>query len=892
MKPPTPEQMINKANMEPKPTHSRESSAANLAVIDITDELPPVHRELMRHTLRPLIEEAPKESEKVPEKTFRDLQWEQLLDLLREQSQTPEGRHLLDHLLPPEDRAGVEYRFAEIAEVMELLDTDPAPPLGGLHDIRKAVHHVTLDGTLVVDDLAAINRNCDVAARVCRYFKSRTEKLPALSQVGRLIDPCKSLRSRLSEAIEPGGRLSDHASPDLGRLRRAVQNQHDRISTRVDQLIKADRFEHSLRDDYFTIREDRYVLPIRIGAKGEVAGIVHAYSSSGQTAFIEPSELVELNNQLRWAQIELQDEIDRILERLSRMVASHASVLFRNIELMAYLDVVVAAARFGRTIDASVPQISEGRMELHRARHPLLYLKLKTQKDGEITSDAVPNDIAIDPPRKALIISGPNTGGKTVALKTTGLCALLARFGLPLPVDEESVIPLFDSIYTDIGDEQSIERDLSTFSGHVNNINGFLHHCDTGSLVLLDELFVGTDPIQGAALAAALLEDLVQRDATTVVTTHLEGLKTLAYQSDAFANASMGFDLDTLSPTYEMTMGIPGRSYAVRIAARLGLDDAVVERTGDILSGQDHQNIEEVLQGLEVQVQQLEDEKERLQKVRQKAERREQRYREKYQTLLEKDRKDLFDETRQLRQELRDARELIRRQLKDLQSERVVERGDVSHRELHDMQDRLQQAESTLEEAREETRPPEPGPEGLVGVEPQDLELGMMLYCKPFKRQGQVISIDEGAEEARVQLGDLKATVAFDDLFHSSESSRRDHHRGRSHSHSRRAQNSADNGGRSPDRGEAKLLPQTSDNSVDLRGLRVDEALERVDLFLDSAYLNNIDAVYVIHGHGTGALKRAVRGHLPQSRYVERFRRGERNEGGDGVTIAFLTDQA
>ena len=881
--------MVTNTPMESILDSSSTQSTANLAVVDITDDLLPVQRTLMRQTLRPLVDPPASDSRALPKKTFRDLQWDQLLDLLREQSQTPEGRHLLENLSPPGDRAGVEHRLTEVAEVMELLQSDSAPPLGGLHDIRKAVHHVTLEGTLVADDLAAIQRNCDVAARVCRYFKSRVEKLPSLAPVGQLIDPCQSLRSRLSEAIEPGGRLSDNASSDLGRLRRAVQNQHDRISTRVDQLIKADRFEHALRDDYFTIREDRYVFPIRIGAKGEVSGIVHAYSSSGQTAFIEPSELVDLNNQLRWAQIELQDEIDRILQRLSRLVATHAAVLFRNIELMAYIDVVVAAARFGRTIDASVPEITDGRMELHRARHPLLYLKLSTQKDGETVSHTVPNDIAIDPPRQALIISGPNTGGKTVALKTTGLCALLARFGLPLPVDAESAIPLFDSIYTDIGDEQSIERDLSTFSGHVNNINGFLHRCDSNTLVLLDELFVGTDPVQGAALAVALLEDLVQRDATTIVTTHLEGLKTLAYQSDAFANASMGFDLESLSPTYEMTMGIPGRSYAVRIAARLGLDESVVQRTSDILAGQDHQDIEEVLQGLEVQVRQLEEEKSRLQEVRRKAQKREERYRKKYQTLIEKDRKDLFDETRQLREELREARELIRQRLKDLQSERIVERGDVTHQELHKMQERLQQAESTLEETRDKTRPPEAGPEGLVAVEPDELELGMMLYCRPFKRQGQVISIDEGAEEARVQLGDLKASVGFDDLFHSNESSRRDHQRGRSSASATRGSQS---NGRSPDRGDPKLLPQTSDNSVDLRGLRVDEALERVDLFLDSAYLNDIDAVYLIHGHGTGALKRGVRGHLPQSRYVKRFRRGERNEGGDGVTIAFLKEQA
>ncbi len=853
----------------------------NLAITEVVDNLEPEHRALMRQTLRPLVDDQLAGDFDLPDKTFRDLQWNQILDLLCDRAQTPQGHHLLRHLQPAQDRAGVELRMQEIREVMEILESDAAPPLGGLNDIRKAVHHATLNGTLVAEDLAAIHRTCDVGARVNRYFRSRLEKLPTLSSVGRLISPLRELRDHLSQAIDPGGKLSDNASPDLPRLRRAVQNQHDRISTQVDQLLLSDRFESALQDDYFTLREDRYVLPVRAGAKGRVSGIVHAYSSSGKTAFIEPTELVELNNQLRWAQIDLQEEIERILHKLSRLVASHAGALFRNIELLAYIDVVVASARFGRTLDASVPIITDDKMELIRARHPLLYLKLEPKKEST-ENPTVPNDIAIDPPRKALIISGPNTGGKTVALKTTGLCALMARFGLPIPVDEKSRIPLFDSIYTDIGDEQSIERDLSTFSGHVKNIDGFLERTDDHSLVLLDELFVGTDPAQGAALAVALLEDLVHRGATTIVTTHLEGLKTLAYQSDSFANASMGFDLESLSPTYEMTMGIPGRSYAVRIASRLGLDESVIARTEEILSGQDHQDIEEVLEGLEDQIRELKEEKQRLGDARRRAEKREQRYRDKFQHLLKTDREDLFDETRNLRQELRQARDTIREQLRELKSERTVERGDLSHRELQQMQEHLKEAQQAIETTRDKTRPPEPGPEGLVGVDPEDLDEGMSVYCRPFKREGEVLSVDEGAEEVRVQLGDLKATVAFEDLFYASEAKRRAHQGGHIPDGDARASSSKRRAG------DEALLPQTSDNSVDLRGLRVDEALERVELFLDSAYLNDIHAVYIIHGHGTGALKRAVRGHLPQSRYVKRFRRGERGEGGDGVTIAFL----
>lgn len=865
--------------------NSTPSHPFSLAIESLTIHLEGPLPRLLQATLHPLANPAPAPDPNFPARTFRDLQWDQLIGLIRDKARTSEGQHLLDNFQVPSGRDALEHRLLEIQELMKYLDTEAAPPIDGLRDIRQAVQRVLREGTLSVEDLDAISRNCDVAARIQRYFKGRKEPLPRLSQVGELVDPCQPLRDALSHAIEPGGHLSDNASPDLGRLRRAVQNQHDRISTKVDQVLKSSKLEHALRDDYFTLREDRYVLPIRVGAKNQVAGIVHGYSSSGQTAFIEPQELIELNNQLRWAQIELQEEIDRILQRLSRLAARFADELLRNIELLAYIDVVLAIARFGRSIDATIPTLTDDTLELKQARHPLLDLKIRAENKD---SRATPNDIHLDKERRVLIISGPNTGGKTVTLKTTGLCALMARSGFPLPVEEGSSIPVFEALFTDIGDEQSIERDLSTFSAHVTNIQGFLHRCGPGTLVLLDELFVGTDPLQGAALATALLEDLANRDATTIVTTHLEGLKTLAYQADAFANASMGFDLETLSPTYHMTLGVPGSSFAVRIANRLGLDEHLITRAEKILEGQDHHSVEEVLQGLEEQVRQLESEKKRLQHARHQAEQRQQKYSKKYKKLLEKERSGLFDETQTLRRDLRKARDMIRQQLKTLLNQRTIEAGDLSQQDLQALQKELKGAEDTLEKTREKTRPPKATPGGLVSIEPDELEAGMLVYSGPFKRQGTLLEFDLNSNQARVQLGDLKVNSALADLYYPSEAGRRAHLRG----HQERAtpqQGSSSSSSASSD--DAVLLPQTSDNSVDLRGAHVDEALERMDLFLDHAYLNNLRAVYIIHGHGTGALKRAVRGNLPQSRYVDRFRRGERGEGGDGVTIAFLKEK-
>lgn len=809
-------------------------------------------------------------------KSLGDLQWEQLVAELVRETRTPEGAELMARLSPIPARELVGWRLGEVGEFLELLETDDAPPLGGLRDIRRALGHAVREGVLVAEDLEAIARNSDVASRCQRYFANRRERAPRLTRVGMLLEPLRDLRAVLDHAVEPGGRLADQASPDLGRLRRAVQNQHDRLKSRMDQMLRSSEYEVHLQDDYYTVRDERYVLPIRAGARSAVGGIVHGHSASGQTAYIEPAELIELNNQLQWAQLEVHAEEQRILERLTRMVAQAAPALEQNTRVLAYLDVVHACARFSRRIQARIPQISDGELDLRQVRHPLLFLKFARVVDGRPVNLTVANDIRLDAQQRVLIISGPNTGGKTVLLKTLGLCALMIRCGLPLPVDEDSCIPLYDSVFTDIGDEQSIERDLSTFSGHLVNIKGFLPGSGAHTLVLLDELFSGTDPMQGAALAVALLEDLAQRGATTAVTTHLEGLKTLAYQSAWFANASMGFDLATLTPTYQMTMGLPGSSFAVRIAERLGFPQKLVERARQVLEGQDHATVEEVLAGLEDQMGELRAEQQRLRHARLEAERVQQKFKDKYQALLNQEREQLYAETRKLREQLREARDVVREKVREAQATG----GSASEQAFQKIREELRGAEDVLERVHDASRPVEAGPKGMVRVGPEEIEVGLRVYAHTFKREGVVLSGVPGQSQALVQIGNLKAMVDVDRLYFVSEADRRASVRAR------------------PTRPEPvvevrsapMLLPQTSDNTCDVRGLRADEALEKLDLFLDAAYLNNIEGAYVIHGHGTGALKRAVRGHLPQSRYVDQFRRGEREEGGDGVTVVFLKE--
>jgi len=461
-------------------------------------------------------------------------------------------------------------------------------------------------------------------------------------------------------------------------------------------------------------------------------------------------------------------------------------------------------------------------------------------------------------------------------VKSLGLLALMGRGGRAIPVDVVITETLFTSIYTDIGDEQSIERDLSTFSGHLMNINTFVERADGDSLILLDELFTGTDPIQGAALATALLDELIRLGARVVVTTHLETLKTLAYQKDAYANASMGFDLEDLSPTYKVTYGLPGSSYALRIAERLSFPGRIVERAQEILSGEEHQSVEEILTSLEDKRDEMEREQRRLRHARQEAESSKRKFQDKYERLLAKEKDLVHEQTRRLKGELDKARTFIREQIAELQRRGVETRERVTNQELEDARAELERTTGVIDRATEFTRPVKTGPKGLARVRAEDISEGMEVYAQTFNRKGTVLQFDEGSSEVMVQLGFMKAKVALTDLFFPDESSRQ-----AKRSHQPRRKSPASSGGDSGGGGgrtEHILLPQTAENTVDLRGLRVDEALEKVELFLDALYRANQDGAYIIHGHGSGALKRAVRGWLPTSRYVDNWRRGERGE--------------
>ncbi|MEZ4458870.1 MAG: hypothetical protein R3E66_03915 [bacterium] len=604
--------------------------------------------------------------ENFPAKTEADLEWDGLRHHVLTHVVTDEGFELVSALGPLRSQTQAALRLRQVAEYMAVLAGDEEAPLRGARDIRNAVEYAEREGVLTGEELDAVGRTCDVASRVRRFFKHRAEIAPQLWALAQRMDPCQAIRETLQLALEPGGRLSDHASPDLRRLRREVQNQTERIKARVEKLLRSEEMETRLQDDYFTMREDRYVLPLRVSAKRQVDGIIHGYSSSGQTAYVEPAELIELNNELRWTQIEVEQEERRVLTRLSALIAEHADALRANSKIIAYLDLTQALGRFSVDIDATIPELSHV-IELRAARHPMLYLKLK--RTGVQT---VPNDIHMDEGRTVLIVSGPNTGGKTVLLKTLGITALMIQAGLPVACAEGSKFPFLAKVFTDIGDEQSIERDLSTFSGHLVNINGFLEVCDAETLVILDELFAGTDPHQGTVLAVALLEEFARRGTRTFISTHLEGMKTLALDDSRFMNASMGFDIASLQPTYELTLGVPGSSFALRIADRLGFPQDLVARATELLEGEGKLSVDQVLARLEDQATDLRKEQRRYEQLRVEAEKAKKRADDRYHELRRQERELLHEESKALKSRLDGAKDVLREYLKSLSQQETV----------------------------------------------------------------------------------------------------------------------------------------------------------------------------------------------------------------------------
>ncbi|HET7504437.1 MAG TPA: Smr/MutS family protein [Kofleriaceae bacterium] len=818
----------------------------------------------------------------IAHRTLDDLGWPTYVDHWARRCATARGAHAVRGftLFGPGEIDLARERAQEITEARGLASRDARLPLGGISDIASAIARVRKAAALDAPDLVAVASTGQALGRLRAHLREHEAACPRLAARGQAIGDLGHVYLPILEAFDADGKLVDHASDALGPLRRALAAIKAQLEKRMSTLLGDERFAPYLQDVYYTQREDRYVLPVRTDGKGFVRGIVHGTSQSGQTLFIEPEEIVDLNNRAKLAEAEVQDEERRILVKFSGWVAEEADAFDAALAAAETLDVVASAAIIADDTVASEPILDDApRIALLHARHPLMLLAERR---------CVANDITVAA-GTTLVVSGPNAGGKTVALKTVGLAALMARCGHHLTAESGSAMGWFPDVRSDIGDAQSLEHDLSTFSGHMVNLRELLATSGPGSLVLIDEIAVGTDPEQGAALAQAVLEALAARGVTSIVTTHYERLKALGATDARFANASVGFDLARLEPTFKLHLGAPGSSGALAVARRMGIAGDVVDRARDLM-GPHVVKVEELLASVADQRRRIEEERAALLAELEATEAERAALRAHKDKQLERYEKQIRAAHGEALAQLKAARREIDEIRRDVKARAALETPLT----LDDVKDATRRlagpgaAVAKLEPQRPMPPGTRPRPEQLVPHAP---------VIVPRLGRAELVAVlpDDRVE---VRVGAMRATVPLQDVLLDT------------HRNARRAglgpkpppaEPSFPGEGAGASTGAAPAVQlvdgvpaggrangRTVDTTLDVRGNRVDEAVAQVDRFVDESLMAGRDAIFVVHGHGTGALRSAIRSHLQTHKGIEKLRPGEQSEGGDGVTVAFL----
>ena len=799
----------------------------------------------------------------VNEKTLQELGWASLCGELAQRARTPMGKELCRGLLPGDDEALAATRLARVEEARLLKRFDRELPVADALDVRGPLGRAAREGTLEPLELLQVAKLIRASASARRFCYSQADRAPhhfALAQTLSELDP---LAQELERAFDPAGKLLDTASPLLAELRERARGLHRAIKTRLEEMLADEKIVDMLREVYYSVRGDRYVLPIRAEHKSHLPGIVHNASGSGQTLFVEPQEMVELGNQLTIAGAGILEEEQRILGELSAAVGLRAPQLTQDVETIATLDEAGAAGRLADDLGASAPLLGGDRFDLRQARHPLLALQVAARGRGAV----VANDISLAAPAQALIVSGPNAGGKTVTITSVGLSALMARAGLPVAAAEGSRMPLYRTVYTAIGDEGDMSRDLSTFTAHLTALRHILEAAGPGTLVLIDEIAADTDPHEGAALAVAALEDLVGKGAQVLITTHLEELKALGLADPRFAPASVGFDLERLAPTFELKLGEVGASSAIAIARRVGLSEALCARAREILGGTGStlsaavEKLTEERQGAARARAEVDELRAQLDAERATQQQERDRLREVEKQTRAAARKDLVADLVQKRAE-------VATLIAQLQAAPAMALAIEAQRALE-----RAQAEEAREQVREEEAPAAPG----AGGAPATIVQGSRVRHLRLGSEGVVLEV--AGLQATVQLGALRSKVLLEDLVPVSAPKKALAQPGFRKSKAEKL-----------GRGEAaRAAPlEIRVPLVDVRGQRVDEALRSLELALDGHLRAGEETVQVLHGHGSGALKAAVREHLGRSPYVLKARSAESHEGGDGVTVVTL----
>lgn len=790
------------------------------------------------------------------QKALKTLEYDKIITQLTEYAASAPGKLLCKNLLPDSDIEAIRQAQSETTDAVTRIRMKGSLSLSGIRDIRDSLKRLEIGSALSIPELLSVSSLLTVAARARAYGRhEESDDFPddSLDEIFRTLEPMTPVNNEIKRCILSEDEVSDDASPGLRRVRRSMKGINDKIHTQLNSILNSSR--SYLQDAVITMRDGRYCLPVKSEYKGQVHGMVHDQSSTGSTLFIEPMAVIQLNNELRTLEIQEQKEIEAVLAELSNQLVPCTEELAVNLELLTRLDFIFAKAALSRHFKCSEPAFNrEGRIHIKDGRHPLL----DAQK-------VVPITVWMGKDFDLLIVTGPNTGGKTVSLKTVGLFTLMGQAGLHIPAFDGSELAVFDEVFADIGDEQSIEQSLSTFSAHMTNIVHILGKADSRSLCLFDELCAGTDPTEGAALAISILNFLHNMKCRTMATTHYSELKVYALSTPGVENASCEFDIQTLSPTYRLLIGIPGKSNAFAISKKLGLPDYVIDDARTRLESED-ETFEDIISHLEESRLTIEKEQEQIQSYKAEIARLKAGLEQKEERIDERRDKMIRSANEEAQRILREAKETADRTIKNINKLAASSGVDTKALEAERarLRDNLKKVESGLS-LQQETAPKK-------AINPKTLKIGDGVKVLSLNLKGTVSTLPDAQGNLFVQMGILRSRVNINDLELVEENSVSgpglDSRRKGSGSSGIKMSKSA------------SVSPE-----INLLGMTVDEAISHLDKYLDDAYIAHLPQVRVVHGKGTGALRAGIHKHLKRLKYIKEFHLGEFGEGDAGVTI-------
>ena len=782
------------------------------------------------------------------ERSLRILEFNKIKEKIKKYARTNAAKAKVEDLEPYDNIYEINNKLEETNEALEILISKGNPPLEGLADIHEGIERAKKGGTLSPGQLLKVGGMLKATRNMKEFFKrEEVEKsYPKLEDLAYILAPVKALEDEIERAIVSEDEISDKASQTLCNIRRSLKEKNSSVREKISSIVRSN--SKYLQDDLYTMRGDRYVLPVKSEYKSQVPGLVHDQSSTGATFFIEPMSLVNLNNEIRELFLKEKAEIERILSDLSLKVKINGDSCLSNLKVLVEFDFIFAKGRYASALNAIKPIVREdGAFSIFSGRHPLIE-----------NDKVVPSDIYLGEEFQTLMITGPNTGGKTVTIKTVGLLHIMGLSGLLIPARDNSSIAFFKEIFADIGDEQSIEQSLSTFSSHMTNIVNIMKHVDDKSLALFDELGAGTDPAEGAALAVSILETLRNRGAKLIATTHYSELKAYALKTDGVENASVEFDIETLRPTYRLLIGVPGKSNAFEISKRLGLVEGVIKRAKEYMSEENLQ-FENLIRELQEKSIIAKKEAREAKMLRDQAEDLKKKYEEKLEKLENTREKAYMDARREAKEIIANAKDEaddILKAMRELEKLGIAGGGRQRlEEERKKLKDSLEEREKGIHKMKENE-----------GESITNVTLGMEAYLPSLNQKVIIVSMPDNRGEVQVEAGIMKVNVKLKDLRKTQVTKEEKVRRKR----------------------EVKLNLSNVESRVDLRGLDAEEACYKADKYLDDAYMANLGEVTIVHGKGTGVLRKAINDMLKRHPHVKSYRLGAYGEGGDGVTMVEL----